>query len=809
MHLVNTDVPAGFADLTKPQRIVADLYYGGRSLGSALIIAEPEFVRFVEPEEAIKLLPVSLNPERLLLSLQASLKKNSDRICRDNSQTDCGFINPEYFAVIYDEERYRLDVFFSPELLPQQEALTDRYLPPASNSFSIVQNISGSWSGAQSDEVDSNTQTTLSATSIIGFGESAIYGDWYTANEIGTRVSSLHWERDFRGKAYSLGLLQPKGNFSTFQSLHRLYGFELRDSQYSRTDIGYQHSALVEINMPVRGRVELYRDGRMIHSDLMEAGNHLLDTTTLPHGAYNIEIRIYDEAGRLINNTTEFFTKDSQLPAPGEWRWSLQGGMPVKPEISSGMPDHYQQELLQGYIARRLSKNFGVFSTLAATEGQQFMEVGGRWVSSYLELSPSMARESNGLDAYKLQALIKTPYAMLSAYRIKIDEQRNDVKPDRYTLLSNRLSQSSISLRTPLFGGNLTLRRSKRNRSPGNYTDSLSLDSQFSEAQELRTLEYRRNIFRGRKWQATANLAYSDADGEKYTLLSIELLQTNKNWQNSFNLRGERQQGSGDNQYLEVQTRWRDADRWAAEVNQEFTIEATPEDYYLRSYSRLAGQYGFISSTISHSDVNNSRSTNYIGSFNTNIIATKEHIAWGGERSLESAIIVDIEGSQRENFEVLIDGSRQGYAKGDSRSVINLHPFKSYDISLRPLGDGFFRYRENTDQVTLYPGSVTTATYKIQPVYLTIGRVMAKGQGLDNVLISIEGESTLTDSFGVFQLEIPLSDEPPSHLEVTWLDCNAKVEVVESSEDWLNLGVIDESSANCQISQTAKTNDTQ
>ncbi|WP_444923349.1 hypothetical protein ACJJH9_15810 [Microbulbifer sp. DLAB2-AF] len=75
MHLVTTDVPAGFADLTKPQRIVADLYYGGRSLGSALIIAEPEFVRFVEPEEAIKLLPVSLNPERLLLSLQASLKK--------------------------------------------------------------------------------------------------------------------------------------------------------------------------------------------------------------------------------------------------------------------------------------------------------------------------------------------------------------------------------------------------------------------------------------------------------------------------------------------------------------------------------------------------------------------------------------------------------------------------------------------------------------------------------------------------------------------------------------------------------------
>lgn len=193
-------------------------------------------------------------------------------------------------------------------------AISDPYLPPSSSGFSLIQNLGAAWAGNYSDETDNSYRTTFNGNTIIGFGEKAVRSQWHYSDEQGYQVSNLYWAKDFRGKHYSAGLFQPQGNFGYFNTSRSVFGVEFRNSRLTRTDLSYQEGAQVEINMPVRGRVEVYRENRLVHSELLDAGNRLLDTSGLPGGAYEIEVRTFDESGRLLTSFTEFLLKISICP---------------------------------------------------------------------------------------------------------------------------------------------------------------------------------------------------------------------------------------------------------------------------------------------------------------------------------------------------------------------------------------------------------------------------------------------------------------------------------------------------------------
>ncbi|WP_444892852.1 TcfC E-set like domain-containing protein [Microbulbifer sp. TRSA001] len=800
--LLETSAPEGFDDLTEPQQLVVDLYYGGREIGAAQVTIDPRFVRFNSPSEVLELLPEVRDTERIISILERPQTRNSHHVCRSNRQIGCGYLMPSEFAVIYDEQLYRLDLFFSKELLPQQAAINDPYLPEASSDFSVVQNLSGSWSGVESDWGPDSYSAALNGNTIVSFGESALHSQWSVASEQDSRIHNLYWSRDFRGQAYSAGLLQPQGGFGYFRPQEAIYGVELRTSQRTRTDISYQQGAPVEINMPVRGRVEVYRDERLIHTELLEAGNRLLNTSTLPHGAYDIEVRTYDEAGRVLSRHIEFFAKDSLLPAPGEWFWSLQAGLPTRSFWGDTLPDHYEEGIVTASVARRLTTGLGLFVSGAATEEQQLLEIGGRWIGEGVEVSPSLVTSGDGRSGYRLQALLKMPYGTFSAVKTELDANTTPFNNDKYTLLPGSYSQTSLSLRTAVLGGQLSLRFSERDQNQ--LPDSINNGDSLSSAQKLKTLEFRHPIFKSTHWLSNATLSHSDADGEQYTSVEFQFRMRSKHWQHTANLYSDNSEQSTSSERFALQSRWYDRDLWAAEFEQQLSVEASPEANYLEARTHLAGHHGYLNTAIGLYDDDEGRAINYLGGFSTNLIATKNSLNWGGERNLQSAVIVNIEGSEDKDFEVLVNGSRRGYAKGGTTSVINLPAYRSYDLSLRPLEEGFFDYRETSETITLYPGNVGASSYQILPQILVLGRVTSLGQGLANTEIIIGEHSAQTDQYGVFQMEFHGEHNTILNTEVRWGNCKASIEAASSGDSWLNLGTIEESEANCQTGQIAE-----
>ncbi|GAA5446099.1 hypothetical protein Misp06_04308 [Microbulbifer sp. NBRC 101763] len=802
--LLETSAPEGFDALLVSEHLVVDLYYGGKEIGAAQVSVESNHIRFDSPESVLALLPEVKDPERVLTLLGTSQSKNTQYICHSARQVNCGYLLPEEFAVIYDEERFRLDLFFAPELLPQQAAIKDPYLPAASSDFSVIQNLSGTWSGVESDWSPNSYQATLSGNTIISFGESALHSLWSNATEQGGRLHNLHWSRDFRGQAYSIGLLQPQGGLNFFKAQETIYGLELRKSQRSRTDIKYQQGAPLEINMPVRGRVEVYRDKRLVHTELLEAGNRLLNTSTMPHGAYEVEIRTYDETGRALSQHTEFFAKDSLLPAPGEWLWSFQAGLPTLPYNTGTLPEYYDEGLVQGSIARRLSTGTGLFASVATTEKQQLAEVGLRWVGQYLEFSPSLVTTSEGRNGHRFQALIKTPFATINAMEARLPAKDQRPFDNNYQLLPGGYSQRSFSLQSGILGGHLSLRHSERDKAQNLLPNDFTLDNTADGARKLTTLEFRRTFFQSANWLGNASFSYGKADGLQYSNLGIEFRLRSKHWQHTANLHSENSDSGTDGERLAFHTRWRDRDLWAPEFEQKLFVEKAPGANYLESRTHLAGHMGYASATVGFTHDDQGDAINYLGSFSTNLISTGRELAWGGERALESAVIVDIEGSDQQNFEVLVNGVRRGYAKGGNKSVINLPAFKSYDLSLRPLEQGFFDFRERSETVTLYPGNVSSASYQILPQTLVLGRLSDEGIGIANIQVFIGDHNTVTDQYGVFQLEVSGDQQTLTAQEITWSNCRIPIKIQSGGENWLNLGTIEQSRALCQIEYTSE-----
>ncbi|WP_428820418.1 TcfC E-set like domain-containing protein [Microbulbifer sp. MCCC 1A16149] len=803
---LETTAPAGFEDLTEPENLVVDLYFGGRPAGSAQVSVDLQTITFVNPQAVLDLLPQSLQPELVLSALREVQPRNSHKVCRLKSQQNCGYLMPETLAVIYDDSRFRLDIFIAPELLPKQAAIDTPYLPDATSDFSFIQNLTGAWSGVETNLGQATRSASLFGNSILSFGESGLHSRWSATDEGNPFVHELHWTRDYQGEAYSIGLIQPESYFSSFIPSPYLYGVHYRSSNNSRADNFYREGTPLEVNMPTRGRVEIHREGRLINSTMIEAGNQLLDTSNLPGGAYEVDVLTFDEGGRPLGRYTQFFAKDALLPPAGEWSWELLAGKPARSTELDTLPEQVDAYYLKGSLARRISDNAGVFSTLASSDSQQALELGTRWIQEYFEFSPSVIYANDGSRGYRLLAQLHTPYFDLGAVETRITDTP-DISGDSqpYSILSRETFNRNLTLSSAVFGGRASIRYSESDRSRILDSADIILDDNLGRAEKLTTFEFQRNLLRTRSWYGDFRFSHSIADGEQQlTAVSFQFRHRGDNWSTGSTLRYDRDSAGNGIARAGMNSSWNDRDLWALDASQQFSAEASEDSMYLGSQTRIAGRRGYGTSTLSYRNNRDSglRTTNYLGSFSTSLMTSGDAFSWGGERTLNSAVIVDIRGSENEDFEILVDGARRGYAKGGTQTVVSLPAFRTYDLSLRPLADGFHDYRESHETITLYPGNVATTDYAVQTVILVLGRLMNGDRPMSNSKISIGEYAAVTDEFGVFQIEIHGKPQFLRVPPVQWGKCEVAIPEQTTAEDWINIGIVDLATARCPDQRT-------
>ena len=148
--------------------------------------------------------------------------------------------------------------------------------------------------------------------------------------------------------------------------------------------------------------------------------------------------------------------------------------------------------------------------------------------------------------------------------------------------------------------------------------------------------------------------------------------------------------------------------------------------------------------------------TSYNGRFNTSFAVNTQSAGIGGNIISNSAVMVDISGDSKNDFDVLVNNAPVSFALGGTTTVVPLPPFDTYDIAIRPRGDGLHDYDTTTRTVTLYPGNVETIDFSSREALVLLGKLVnEEGEALAGHQLSGSGQITRTDEFGLFQIRVP------------------------------------------------------
>ncbi len=745
IFLAAASPPAGFEELSSTQQSLVDIYFGNRYIDSQLASFSPGIIELPNPDELVQKIGNLNDPALITSTLSGELISNADLVCLNPSSQDCGILEAPIAGVIFDESRFRVDIFINRRFMLTRAADVRKYLPPSDAGFALMQNFSAAVSGSNA-EANSNSYT-LNGLTMAAKQENSLYWSWDYSDTNRFSVNQIYGQRDFEGLEYNAGLLSTNGfglNFTTDQTM---LGVRINSSDNTREDLDFSGGMPVEVFLPTRGRVEIRKDGRLIDSAFFEAGAEQLDTRSFPSGAYDIEIRIIDERGNLISSETRFFAKKNQIPPAGEWLFFAESGRVMK--VERPLPKLTKQWLSRAGFSRRVLDTLAITGAAAVNTQDVLMEFGLYHFGYHYEITPSFmfADDTKGINFSS--RLIFDNLSLSANYRRlwhdKPLENNDELFPN---LFGNGFEQHSLSTSIPLFDGSLDHRYSLNKR----------FDNNNNEQAPTRThsLNYRHSLFRTYDYDGDVTISLSKSADTKIGLLSFSFRLRDDRW----NFRAspqaritQRDDVSDSTERLRLSTSWDDGDLLDGELSFNAGVEGGTGDERMDVGVQYANRYGRASFSASHTRGENSNTTAWGGNMSTSLLTDGEVFALGGENRAESALVINLQGRPGDVFDVIINGQRRGYAIAGSPSIIGLSPYDQYRVSLRPTGDTLYSYDEREKVFTLYPGNVITLDYEAAPLQLLFGRLLFNGEPLAGARINGGLLPGSTDDLGMFQIE--------------------------------------------------------
>jgi hypothetical protein len=727
--------PPGFEALLEPQRSLVDVYFGGRFLVSTMATFDLETITFRTPEAMLEHLPELRDPVRILNQLRSPLPINADRRCLRPGDENCGSLTPDVAGVIFDADRFKADVFVSPQLLVPEAPDVATHLPRSDASFSFLQNFNIAYSGSSAESDSFN----LSAISTVAYRENRIAGVFSYTDEDELTVDTLAFQRDRNGREIIGGLFRTRGRALSFITERDVYGVRYATSVNTRTDLALSRGIPLEVFLPLRARVDIFKDGRLINSEFLEAGNRLLDTRRLPDGAYDVTLRIRDSGG--VREDVRFFVKAARLPPINERFFQFVAGRILDRRTQNAFPSDTGHWMLRGGVTQRLSKYLGVETGLAASDDEAIVEFGlfvqGRFYEVQGEAYASTDQNRGGALTTRVRL---GSFAMTGDVRKTV--RKHD---DRFSLTHEDLSQQTITIQYPMGGGtiNFSARRNRRT----------------NESTETQSVAYRRPLFRAGRRSVDLDLDITREDEQWLALIGVQVQLARGNWNSELTPQFRYDELSGAEKaghQFNGRVAWYDpAFRYG---DLRVTLRGNTNQFQDSVGSELDfdNRFGQTRIEVNRVHFNGRELTSYVGAFNSSFLATADSVAFGGQYRAQSAVVLNLEGqAPGTTFDVLVDGARRGYAPADSRTAIHLRPFESYAIGIRPRGGAFVDYDSRVEWVTLYPGNIVSLSWEIAEQIVIVGRIIdSTGQPLVDALIKDSVTRTTTDEFGMFQLEL-------------------------------------------------------
>jgi hypothetical protein len=760
--VITTTAPEGFEDLLEAQLTLLDVYFNGQFVGSSMANYTLEEIAFEDPQQVLAMLPNISQPQKVLTALSLPLSAHQSQICFYPGQPDCGVLAPELLAVIFDESKLRVDIFINPDLQEKSDFAVDKYLPPSTSGPAMINAISLVASGGDTrDEV-----YTARLNSIISYENYRLLANIESdeTNETNeTRLDQLSIIYEHQDMEYQFGTFRTITQNNGFFGQRDFIGFRAQSTLSSRTDLEQVSGTRLFVFLNERSRIEAYKDGQIIDTNVYQAGNIELDTREFPQGAYNVELKIIGESGRR-RTESHFFSKSLQLPPKDESLFYVELGYPEAGISESGSLEAYpvaEKESLTrlGYVTR-LSDYFGLSGGYVNNSVQQSFEFGTFWLADRVDIQTNHLFTNDKETANFFAINYRHPNVFASVTYREANTELMPLVDNEFRLLPETYTQSSLNLGIPFSNSMLNI-----------FSRMTQREGQ-ADYQAL-GLSWRKNIYRSGRFMLDWNVDASKENDETRLLTGLTLRFTKSRISFDSNLSYQnRKMDQQSNQFNDnfidksVRVGYNNPDSILGNVNHSLQLNRTSEQDGAIFQSSLNNDYGAAQFIVDQqrpnslsTDNTNAQQTNYSITGRFNLVTNGDDLAFGGDRQNVAGVMLDLKSFKNDelSFAVIVDGIERTRVNAGSSTFVALEPYKSYELVLSPVGETLVEFNNAPKQFTLYPGNVKTYHWKIEQVKVVVLQLLQNEIPFNNSKLQDKSLYARTDDLGWVQLELKLA----------------------------------------------------
>lgn len=733
---VSQSAPPGFEDFSTIQTTRVDIYYGGIQLGSAMATFDIGSFKFFDSNYVASLIAAVNDPAIVAKSLEGTLDPHSEETCPSGQTLGCGVIRPDIAGIIFDESKFRVDLFISPEYLKSAETKVNVFLPPPRNRLSTVSLFRSSFLGGQG--IKDTKELTVNTS--VAYGRTHLNQRISLDSEHGTEMSNFLLSHTGNKWVHSAGTLRASGLTSSLISNPKLVGIRSAVSLLMHRDRSTFSGSPLIISLDERSRVDLILDNRIVRSAFYQAGNQIIDTSSLPNGSYSIELKISNTRGERIEK--RFFTRSAAIPAKGFATHFLEYGHIIEENSVAKIPGATSRQLLNLGSRMRLHNNIGAeFQWLQSNFSQNFVQVGGNFLFAGFNQHIGLLASSNHLlgGSYNF-SFLHPNFSLSAAYRhvknTAVDES------DEAILLSSAPGQyGEIAVSGKLLGGSMV----------ANYRRNITTSSDS----ESYLINYRRAIYRSASMRADFTMGInSRADGQTYSI-GVNISKTSKQSITSVALGSRKSSTEGHQSIINTNSsinlyddskRALTATAFSAlsEINQSLGVGLSGISDWGTASLDVSGNLALKNSPIS-----------YAMGLESTLLNSGKTLSLNQSTQNTAGLIVEVNGVSKGKFDVIIDDNVRATVKAGKKVSMLLTPYKNYTVQIRENGEALYQLESPEHSMTLLPGNVVSIRQKAQKVVVLIARaVNTNGEPLANARFTNISEFSTTDESGWFQIEL-------------------------------------------------------
>ncbi|MHA3840737.1 TcfC E-set like domain-containing protein [Sphingomonas aestuarii] len=804
---LRTGVPQGFEDIDTPLSTQFDVTFQGRAVGSFAGTYQNGRFAFDDPNAVAQSLGDSVDAEAARAFLSQPLAANEQFRCRPGQAASpgCGSLPSGLSGIIVDVDSFTISLFLPREALVSR-IFAPRELDEPYDGFSLIQNVqmSAASTGGSGDISYGGTFTTLASV-----GRNALIGRTTLTDAAGFRSEELYVQRIWGERRAAAGLLQD------YQSLtlnsYRIYGAEFGSFYGAFVDARNDTATPIEVLLPRRAQIEIYRYGVLVSTGQYEAGLQLLDTRSLPDGTYSVQIIARDGPQILLEQTRTFSRLSGGLPM-GKTGFRLRAGERVEDylfgdiltgasERGSFLPARTGELVLAGSVQRRLTASIGTNLALSSFDSRIFGE--GSIELTRGRLSGVVGAGAGSGGAYS--ALI-SGNAQFDRFSVFVTARRmrvGDDEPFDLRRLNRRYrpffsDQDNVfgSVQVQAFGGALGV--------SGSYSTSQGLPDRYTAA-----VQYTRSLRLPVVGNALLTAGASRSDFDTRIGFSLSFFQrVDRKTNASFNVGAQHLSQSeladtrgGLSPLLDARlTRYEEI----GEVDLVGEIGASTDADAERAAARILAASRFGSADLSAQwqsrSIGGSRMS-FQGNAETGFAIGGGAVKVGLRNPAEAMVLVDltrapavrsmpaepdvaVEGAAsgegdapsadaspanptsrsarvaEGGYRVTIDGRPYDFVGPGTRTAIGVQPLQEYVVALRPEGAPEFDLDATQRKVTLFPGNVARVRFEAQRVVTLFGQVLdANGTPLPSARVEAEKDVAIADDRGFFTITTPAATD--------------------------------------------------